>query len=76
MFTTQSPQPSPSPTNLRRAATRKVAPQVRPAQNSPLSQPGTTLISKTTGVDYTRLRDLLAEEKWKEADIETEKVML
>jgi hypothetical protein len=41
-----------------------------------LSPPGTTLISKATGVDYTPLHDLLAEGKWKEADQETAKVML
>ncbi len=35
-----------------------------------------TLISKATRVDYTRLRDLLASGKWKEADIETSRAML
>lgn len=30
-----------------------------------------TLISPASGVDYTKLRKLLAEKKWKEADIET-----
>ena len=35
-----------------------------------------TLISKATGVDYTKLRDLLAAEKWKEADQETTRAML
>lgn len=33
-------------------------------------------IKSTRGVDYTRLRDLLAAGKWKEADEETLKVML
>jgi hypothetical protein len=29
-----------------------------------------------TGIDYTRLRDLLAAENWKEADVETYRVMI
>jgi eukaryotic-like serine/threonine-protein kinase len=33
-------------------------------------------LKSARGVDYTRLRDLLAAEKWKEADEETLKVML
>ncbi|MEH2063803.1 MAG: GUN4 domain-containing protein [Nostoc sp.] len=38
-----------------------------------------TLINKSlnnTNIDYTQLRDLLAQHKWKEADIETTKLML
>ena len=46
-----------------------------PSPSTPQSEPETTLISKVTGVNYTRLRDLLAERKWKEADHETSKVM-
>ena len=38
------------------------------------SQP--ILISKTTGVDYTKLRNLLVAGKWKEADRETPRAML
>jgi len=41
----------------------------------PESQSGTSLISKTTGVNYTRLRDLLAAGKWEEANGETIKVV-
>jgi hypothetical protein len=33
-------------------------------------------LSSDRGIDYTRLRDLLAEEKWKEADGETEMLIL
>ncbi len=47
-----------------------------PSAPPPQSQPETTLISKSTGVDYNRLRDLLAEGKWKEADSETARTML
>ena len=35
-----------------------------------------SLISKTTEVDYNRLRDLLAAGRWKEADQETTRAML
>lgn len=35
------------------------------------SEPETILISKTTGIDYSRLSDLLTASKWKEADQET-----
>ena len=35
-----------------------------------------SLISKTTGVDYNRLRDLLEAGKWQEADRETKRMML
>ncbi len=35
-----------------------------------------SLISKTTGVEYNRLRDLLKAGKWKEADGETTRMML
>ncbi len=48
----------------------------RPLPLTPLEQPGTTLISKATGVDYTRLRDLLASGNWREADLETTRTML
>lgn len=35
-----------------------------------------TLVSHTTGVDYRKLQELLAEQKWKEADKETYYTML
>ncbi len=34
-----------------------------------------TLISKATGIDYTKLRDLLKEKKWEEADLHTYKLI-
>jgi hypothetical protein len=55
-----SPQPSPSP----------------PVVTPPPTQPQSTLISSTTGVDYTPLRELLQQKKWKEADDITFKLML
>ncbi|BAY50311.1 GUN4 domain-containing protein (plasmid) [Scytonema sp. HK-05] len=33
-------------------------------------------VKKTNNIDYTKLRELLAQHKWKEADIETTKLML
>jgi len=47
----------------------------KPAPLTPLSEPEVELRSEG-GVDYTRLRNLLAERKWKEADKETTIVML
>ncbi len=40
------------------------------------SEPKTILISKATGINYSRLSDLLAARKWKEADQETKRMML
>jgi hypothetical protein len=65
---TSSPVPKPSPSIA-------VVPTPKPTP-SPVLKPGTTLISRSTGVNYTRLRDLLAAKKWKEADEETARVML
>lgn len=59
---TPSPQPSPSP--------------VFTPQPTPPTQPRSTLISSTTGVDYTTLRELLQQKKWKEADQKTWDLML
>lgn len=55
-----SPPPRPSP----------------PVVTPPPTQPQSTLISSTTGVDYTPLRELLQQKKWKEADDITFKLML
>ncbi len=46
-----------------------------PSQITPKPPRKTTLISKTTGVDYSPLRDLLEAGKWKEADAETGRTM-
>ncbi|ELS47004.1 GUN4 domain-containing protein [Microcystis sp. LEGE 00066] len=45
-------------------------------QPTPPTQPRSTLISSTTGVDYTTLRELLQQKKWKEADQKTWDLML
>ncbi|MDB9425823.1 GUN4 domain-containing protein [Microcystis aeruginosa CS-564/01] len=65
---TSSPVPKPSPSIA-------VVPTPKPTP-SPVLKPGTTLISRSTGVNYTRLRDLLAAKKWKQADQETTRAML
>jgi hypothetical protein len=65
---TSSPVPKPSPSIA-------VVPTPKPTP-SPVLKPGTTLISRSTGVNYTNLRDLLAAGKWKEADRETTRAML
>lgn len=62
-----SPQPSPSP---------PVLTPTKPTPSNPPIQPQSTLISSTTGVDYTPLRELLQQKKWKEADDITFKLML
>jgi hypothetical protein len=62
-----SPQPSPSPPVL-------TPPKSTPS-NPPI-QPRSTLISSTTGVDYTTLRELLQQKKWQEADRKTAALML
>ncbi|NCR24921.1 MAG: peptidase C14 [Microcystis aeruginosa BS13-10] len=51
------------------------SPVVTP-QPTPPTQPRSTLISSTTGVDYTTLRELLQQKKWKEADQKTSDLML
>ncbi len=51
-------------------------PESKPESSKPTNQPETILISKTTGVNYTQLRNLLEERKWKEADQKTFDLML
>ena len=63
------PSPSPSPSIA-------VSTTPKPTPSPSLRRPETNLISKATGVNYTRLYNLLTEEKWKEADLETRKMML
>ncbi|GBF53037.1 serine/threonine kinase [Microcystis sp. 0824] len=66
---TSPPVPNPSPSIA-------AVPTPKPTPSPVLSKPGTTLISRSTGVNYTNLRDLLAAGKWKEADVETTRAML
>lgn len=65
---TSSPILNPSPSIA-------VVPTPKP-NPSPVLKPGTTLISRSTGVNYTTLGDLLAAGKWEEANEETTRAML
>ncbi|WP_228008431.1 GUN4 domain-containing protein [Microcystis aeruginosa] len=76
-----TPKPTPSPPPVTSSPVPKPSPSIAivptPKPNpSPVLKPGTTLISRSTGVNYTNLRDLLAAKKWKEADKETTRAML
>ncbi|BBH40253.1 peptidase C14 caspase catalytic subunit p20 [Microcystis viridis NIES-102] len=76
-----TPKPTPSPSPVTGSPVPKPSPSIAavptPKPNpSPVLKPGTTLISRSTGVNYTRLRDLLAAGEWKEADYETNRAML
>jgi hypothetical protein len=77
-----TPQPTPSPPPVTSSPVPKPSPSIavvptpKPTPSPVLSQPGTTLISRSTAVNYTNLRDLLAAGKWKEADEETTRAML
>ena len=70
----QSTEPSPSgtvPTKSPNSSTRPTSPPLQPtSSDEPI------LISKATGVNYAKLRDLLEAGEWKEADIETSRAML
>ena len=66
---TPSPQPSPEPTVA-------VVTPPKSAPSNPTNQERSNLISSTTGVDYTSLRQLLQQKKWKEADGKTWDLML
>ena len=52
------------------------SPQLSPQPSPQVSPPPPDSLKSARGVDYTRLRDLLATGEWKEADRETFKVML
>ncbi len=69
---TSTPSTSPQP----RLEAITTVPKPQPEPSTPLSQPGTPLISKATGVDYNPLRNLLKNGKWEEADWETARAML
>ncbi|MGI8502751.1 MAG: GUN4 domain-containing protein [Hassallia sp.] len=50
--------------------------QPRPPTKPPEQPPKTDNLDSEKGIDYTRLRDLLAAKNWKEADEETYRVMI
>ena len=45
-------------------------------QEKPITQVQADNLASERGIDYTRLRDLLAAKNWKEADLETYRVMI
>ena len=73
-FFPRQEQPTPSSQTNTNSNTATLTPPT-PSLITP-SEPETILISKTTGIDYSQLRDLLAASKWKEADRETKERML
>jgi uncharacterized caspase-like protein len=73
---TPTPKPQPSPTASVTISTPSPSSSPRAHSPSPIPSPSEpTLISKATGVNYGQLRDLLTASKWKEADLETGKVI-
>ncbi|MEM9276871.1 MAG: GUN4 domain-containing protein [Cyanobacteria bacterium P01_F01_bin.143] len=68
-FFPRQEQPTPSPQTNTDFSTATVTQPTSPIIDS--SKPGTILISKATGVNYSQLRDLLVAKEWKEADQET-----
>lgn len=73
-----NPSPS-SPTPSHRSSQLTPLPIVtlpKSALSNPPNQPRSLLISSSTGVDYTPLRELLSQKKWKEADQKTADLML
>lgn len=66
----ETTQPEPQP-----EAAAQSEPQSEPVESEEIAIPTTTrkisLISQKTGIDYTKLRNLLREKKWSEADLHT-----
>jgi hypothetical protein len=51
-------------------------PTPNPQSNTPNYRPPIQNLQSSVGMDYSRLRDLLADGEWKKADKETARVML
>ena len=63
------PQPSKAENESAQATNSQPAPVTSETTNT--STTSLSLVSPKTGIDYTKLRDLLKEKKWSEADIHT-----
>jgi hypothetical protein len=74
LLTSPTPTP-PSPTPPSPTPTPSPTPQETPIPR-PTPTPAQTLVSRTTGVDYTPLRRLLQAGEWKQADEKTFDLML
>ncbi|WP_333433345.1 GUN4 domain-containing protein [Microcoleus sp. MON2_D5] len=68
------PAAKPYQPSSKNSATTEKSPQPAPPNPTPIEQD--VPLKSERGVDYTKLRDLLATGKWKEADEETIKKML
>ncbi len=64
------PQPSEAENESAQATNSQPDPVTSEATNTPTTSP-VSLVSPKTGIDYTKLQDLLKEKKWSEADIHT-----
>ncbi|WP_414543876.1 GUN4 domain-containing protein [Nostoc sp. CCY0012] len=51
-------------------------PIIQPQPPKPIPEPAKDDLSSEKGIDYTKLRDLLAAKNWEEADMETYRVMI
>ncbi len=68
--TKSEPQPSKAENESVQATNSQPAPVTSEATSTSTTSP-ISLVSPKTGIDYTKLRDLLKEKKWSEADIHT-----
>ena len=68
-------KPKPEPTVQPKQPQVATKPEATPTESEEIDVPTVTrripLVSKKTGIDYTKLRNLLREKKWSEADIHT-----
>ena len=69
----ESAKPEPQPSEAEKKSAQATNSQPDPAASEATNTPTTSLslVSPKTGIDYTKLRDLLKEKKWSEADIHT-----
>ncbi|MGL5942795.1 MAG: GUN4 domain-containing protein [Waterburya sp.] len=64
-------EPEPPKAESQPAATTQPTEPASETTNIPSTQQRVTLISQKTGIDYTKLQNLLKEHKWSEADLHT-----
>ena len=71
----EATKPEPETPEVEKQPEVATNPEPSPAASEEVDMPATSkpvsLISSKTGIDYTKLRDLLKEKKWSEADIHT-----
>jgi S1-C subfamily serine protease len=69
-----TPQPSPPNSNSSNPNSISLSTNPKPTQQPSLNQQP-ELLSRTTGIDYTGLKELLAKQKWQQADKETQQLI-